>query len=386
MALWIVFCPLSFGKTDFEGIFLIESQSVQNLKSFLNYNQLHLKGSVHPTNELTIYSHFLFFKLYGSHSYSLKTAIEVYPSVNWLMHEDIQLKLGRLLYKHPFHQIISSDTYDSFIYSFDGIFLEYDTAILKADIWSAYLPKRWTGLKKEKDFEYGSGVFLDIKFTESYINSFNFYVAYLADSFFQQSAEKMSRYGIALKGLIQPFNLNYTFITVGHGSSFQFKLEENMYHFSLDYFQSNFFNSHFFTGYHTDSLKYEPWLYDRYKNTGYSDLFLWGNLNYYFTGFSISPIDRWKFKLAFYDFNATQNGSLKLGYVGEWMNSSKANIITVSKGKLGKELNFMISNQINKELLITLNTAFFLPQKNLENVLKSKELYSNVLLTMLYSF
>ena len=97
------------------------------------------------------------------------------------------------------------------------------------------------GLKLEQDFKYGFGFFLDIKFTENYIKSFNFHVAYLANSLNQSSSEKISRYGLALNGLFQPMNLNYTFIAIGHGSGFQFKMEENMYHFSINYSRPSFF-------------------------------------------------------------------------------------------------------------------------------------------------
>ena len=59
-----------------------------------------------------------------------------------------------------------------------------------------------------------------------------------------------------------------------------------MYHFLLSYSWPFLPNSRIFVGYHTDSTKYQPWLYDRHKNAGLLDIFLWGNLTYYFFGFS----------------------------------------------------------------------------------------------------
>ena len=380
------FSPLSSGKTDIEGSFLIRSQSAQNLKLFSNYNQLYLNGKFQPNNKLKVQSHFLFSQFYGTAPFSVKRPIEVYPSASWLIHEDIQLKLGRNLYNNPYHQIVSSNPYEASFYSFDGVFLEYNTSLLKANIWSAYLPKRWIGLNQKQELKYGLGFFLNIKFTESYIDSFNFHVAYLADSFIQQSAEKMSRYGLALKGVIQPISLNYTFIAIGHGSGFQFKMEENMYHFSLKYLRPDFFNSSLFTGYHTDSPQYNPWLYNRHKNAGFSDIFLWGNLNYYFAGLSVSPINSWDIQVVFYNFNATQNGSLKLGYAGAWIHQDQQNSISVSKGKLGQELDIQIKNQISKEFQVKLTTGLFFSQINSTGFLKEQSPYSNILLAGLYEF
>ena len=385
--LLIFFNPLSLGKTDIEGSLLIRGLSPKNFKSFSNYSQLSLNGKFHPSNDLKIQTHFLFSQFYGTAPSPLKTTpIEIYPSASWFIHEDIQLKLGRNLYNNPFHQIVSSNPYEASFYSFDGIFLEYSTSILNANVWSAYLPKRWIGLKQEQELKYGAGIFLDIKFTESYIDSFNFHVAYLTNSLSQQSTEKRSRYGLALKGLIQPVNLNYTFIAIGHGSGFQFKMEESMYHFKLNYFRPDFFNSRVFTGYHTDSPKYEPWLYDRHENAGLSDIFLWRNLSYYFAGLSVSPINHWDIKVIFYDFNATQNGSVDLGYLGAWIHKDQDSSISVSQKKLGKELDFQIKTQINKELQITLTTGFFFSHIQAENFLKDQSFYNNVQLAGLYKF
>ena len=379
------FSPLSSGKTDIEGSFLIRSQSAKNLKAFSNYSQLSLNAKFYPSNKLKIQSQFLFPQFYGTAPFSLEAPIKIYPSASWLIHEDVQLKIGRNLYNNPYHQIVSSNPYEASLYSFDGIFLEYNTSLLNANVWSAYLPKRWIGLKQEQELKYGLGFFLDIKLTESYIDSFNFHVAYLADSL-QQSAEKMSRYGLVLKGLIQPINLNFTFIAIGHGSGFQFKMEESMRHIACNYSRPDFFNSSFFIGHHTDSSQYNPWLYNRHKNAGFSDMFLWGNLSYYFAGFSVSPINYWDIQVVFYDFTATQNGSVELGYVGAWIHQNQQSSISVSQGKLGKELDIQIKKQISKEFQIKLTTGIFLSQIKSKGFLKEQSLYNNIQLASLYNF
>ena len=388
ISLWAFagFCFSALGKTDKEGHFLVRSFSPNNLKSFNSYSELFIHTAFYPSNELKVQSQFLFPQFYGKAPLLLKSPIEVYPSANWLIYEDIQLKLGRNIYNNLFHQIVSSNPYEASLYSFDGVFLEYSASILNLNVWSAYLPKKWIGLKQEQGLRYGAGFFLDIKLKESYIDSFNFHVAYLTDSLVQSSAEKMSRYGLALKGFVQPIQLNYTFIAIGHGSGFQFKMEENMYHIALDYFRPDFLNSRFFTGYHIDSPQYDPWLYDRHKNAGLSDMFLWGNLNYYFAGLSLSPMDRLDIKIIFYGFSSTQKGSIQLGYLGAWTHKQQNNSISVSQQKLGKELGLQIKSQISKEFQIKLTTGLFFSHINSKDFLKKEGLYNNIQLAGLYKF
>ena len=276
--------------------------------------------------------------------------------------------------------------YEAFFYSFDGVFLEYDSSILNANVWSAYLPKRWIGLTQEQEFKYGLGFFLDIKFIENYIDSFNIHVAYLGNSLNQESSEKMSRYGLAVKGTIQPVKLNYTFVAIGHSSGFQFKIEESMYHFVLKYFLSDFFNSNLFAGFHTDSPKYNPWLYDRHENAGFSNMFLWGNLSYYFAGLSLSPIKPWNIQVRFYDFSTTQNGSIELGHFGAMLHKDQARSISISQKKLGKELDIQVNTQISKEFQVQLNAGLFFSEVDSKNFLKNQGIYNNIQLSGLYQF
>ena len=381
-----LFCPFSLGKIDIEGSFLIRGSFLQ-AKSFLAYNQLHLNNKFHPSNDLKIQTHLLFPKFYGEHSTLLAPSFAIYPSTSWFINEDLQLKLGRNLYTNPFHQIVSLNPYEAFFYSFDGAFLEYNTQILNFNIWTAYLPKRWIGLKQEQEFKYGMGAFLDIKLTESYIDFFNLHVAYLGNSLIQSSDKKTSRYGVAVKGTIQPIQVNYTVIAIWHGSGFQFKIEEEMYHVALNYFRPDFFNSRFFIGAHSDSPKYESWLYDRHKNAGLSDIFSWGNLKYYFVGLSLSPFNKWDIQAIFHDFYATEaGGSIELGYFGALIHKNQESSLSDVQQKLGKELDIQIKTHISKEFQVQLTTGFFFSQIESKDFLKNQNFYNNIQLAGLYKF
>ena len=382
-----IFSPSSLGKTDIEGSFLTRGLIIpENLKNSSNYSQLYLKTKFYPSNELKVQTHFLFSQFYGDSPFSLQRATELYPLASWLITENIQMKVGRNVYDNPFNEIISSNPYESVFYSLDGIFLEYNTSILNLNIWSAYLPKKWLGLKQEENFKYGLGFFLDIKLTENYIKSFNFHVAYLANSFNQDDKDKISRYGLALKGFIQPIHLNYSFIAVGHGSGFQFKLEEDMYHLTLDYDLSHFFNIHSFIGYHTDSSQYDPWLYDRHENAGFFDMFLWGNLTYYFAGLSLSPINNLDVAVVFYDFKSTEKGSIQLGYIGSGLQQTKESSVSVNQEKLGQELDIQIKTKVSKDFHVKLTAGLFFSQIESKNFLKNNKLYNNLQLTGLFKF
>ena len=110
-----IFSNVSLGKADVEGSFLARSLlTPKNLKSSSNYSQLYLKGKFHPSNELKSPDLFFYFhNFYSESPFSLENSIEIYPSANWSIHEDIQLKLGRNIYDNPFHQIVSSNPYES---------------------------------------------------------------------------------------------------------------------------------------------------------------------------------------------------------------------------------------------------------------------------------
>lgn len=353
---------------------------------FLTQGQFHLKGKFYPSNNWKAQIHLLASNNYHS-DFSIKESFAVYPFVNWLISESLELRLGRNIYENQFSEIVSINDYEPFLYTFDGVFLEYSTQTLSVDFWGAYLPKRWVGLEQVQEFKIGLGFFLDIKSISGYIDHFNAHVTYFSDSFFENSSQKMSRYGFGLKGLASPLNLTYTLVAVGHGDSLEFELKEHMYHFQLGYSQLNFFNSQFFVGYHKDSPGYEPWLYDRHENAGLLDIFLWGNLTYYFLGFrsSIAFLD---LDLLFFDFRLTEPNKIpvSLGYFGSLMRDSGKNLFSTNSGKLGRELDIQLSTQVRESVELKLLAGLFMPDSESQKPLSEADFYNNIQLTGLYRF
>ena len=351
--------------------------------SLLTLGRFHIKGDFPLSNKLKTQVHFLSSNSYGQ-TLSFEESIRIYPSGNWLISEDLELRLGRNIYESKFHQIVSINDYEPFFYTFDGVFLEYSTEVLNVNFWSAYVPKRWIGADQIQEFKYGFGFFLDIESVSDYIDYFNAHVAYLGDSFFEGESKKISRYGLGLEGTISPFDLAYTFVAVGHGDGIQFKPKENMYHFRMSYSHPEIFNSKIFVGYHIDSSQYNPWLYDRHENAGLLDIFLWGNLTYYFLGLSGSVADLFDIQISFYDFSLTEKGPIQMGYFGSLIKEKNKTFLKYPHS--GQELDVQLKKQISKDFKFHLLAGLFVPQLNSQEFFKSKDFYSNIQLTGFYKF
>ena len=399
-----------FAELDIDGSFRVRGVLAQihsgKETSLLTQGRLHIKGAFRPSNKLKTQVHFLSSNLYGE-TLSFEESFRVYPFGSWLINEDLELRLGRITYSNKFHQIVSINDYEPFFYTFDGVFLEYNTNIINVNVWGAYLPKmesvtEWDQRhnRSQKDYglesregetqiqqlEYGFGLFLDIESISDYINHFNLHVAYLGDSFLPSESKKISRYGIGLEGAINAIDLAYTFVLIGQSKGFRFKLEDNMRHFQLSYSRPDFFDSKIFAGYHTDSSQYKPWLYDRHKNAGLLDLFLWGNLTYYFFGFSASVDPLFDIEISFYGLSLTEKGHIRLGRFGSLLEVESESVINTGYKTLGKELDVKLQRKIKEDFEIHLLAGLFIPHLKLKRSSKKNALYNNIQLTGLYKF
>ena len=386
---FLLFSWNAFAIRDVDGSFRLRSVLHQfqgeSSPPFFIQGRLDIKGEFQLSNEFKTKIYLLSSNAYDN-TWSVKESIKIYPSATWLINEDLELKLGRNIYNNKFHHIVSANDYEPFFYVFDGVFLEYSTKILNVNFWSASLPKRWIGSELVDEFKYGVGLFLDIESISDYIDYFNAYAGYLGDSLFKSESQKMFRYGLGLEGTINMLDLIYTFVAVRHGPGVQFKLKEDMYHFSLSYSPPEFLNSKIFIGYHTDSSQYKPWLYDRHRNAGLSDIFLWGNLTYYFFGLSSSVASLFDIQILFYDLSSTEKGPVQTGYFGSALSVGNENFINVEYKNLGKELDIQLKTQISKDFEIQLLAGLFIPHFNSRKLFTQADYYNNIQLTGFYKF
>ena len=375
---------ISLAKGNVEGSFRLRTTwpQIKAPPPLLTQGRLKIKGEFQPSNETKTQVYLLASNFYGEDQ-SFEKSLQIYPSVRWLINKDLELKLGRNLYESHFHQIVSLNNYEPFFYVFDGVFLEYSTQKFNVNFWGAYPPKQWQGLEQVRNFRYGFGFFLDVKSASSYIDYFNAHAAYLANSFIEGSANKISRYGLGLEGTVKPIDLSYAFTAVGHGQGVQFKLEESMFHFLLSYSYPEFFNSKIFAGYHTDSPKYDPWLYDRHKNAGFLDLFSWGNLTYYFMGLSSSLFAGWDLEILFYDLSLTEKGLAKPGAFGSLFVKEDNK---KSGQNLGRELDFRLKTQWGKKFEVSFLTGIFIPRLKSASWFAKESFYNKAQLTGFYKF
>lgn len=366
-----------------EGSFLVRSYLPQiqskTFTDFSNYSQLYLKGEFQSSNKLKSQINFILSKYYKIEPQ--ENLFQIFPSFHWLIQDTIELKIGRILYDNNKEKLLSLNPYEAYWYSLDGFLMEYNTQIINFDLWLAYLPKRWLGQERVQEFVYGTGVFLDILLKTAYIDSFNFHLAYLANPASTNNSNKMSRYGLSLKGNLPFKGLSYFFSIVAHSLELQFKPEESMYHTSLHYKNPSFFNAKFFVGYHKDSLNYNPWLYNRHAHAGRADFFQWGNLSYSFGGLSFSPFKKMEIRSSFYHFNSTKEGAIQLGSFGSFV--TKQSLWQAQKEEhLGKEWDLQIAYQATKEFEIQLLASLFLAQSETDG----EKFHNNAWLAGFYKF
>ena len=355
---------------------------IQSAKAlpFLAGARLSVNTVFRPGNRLKIPVYALYSHSYGYEGAN-KKPLQIYPSAAWLPTEDLEFTVGRILYESKFHQIASLNDYGPFWNSFDGVFLKYSLDTVSIKLWTAFLPVEQQ-LEPALGLKYGAGAFLDLKLMLSYVDEFTVYAAWMGSSFFDSQAEKMSRYGLGLKGEINRIFINYSFVWAGHGQELKFTPEQDMYHFSLTWSAEQFFDSKIFAGWHRDSKEYRPWLYDRHNNAGLLDVFLWRNLSYYFAGGQMSAGDGWALSLFFYNFEPTKAGELSAAWFGRLVETTGRGP-SLSGG--GQELDLRLKKAIREDFTLELSGGLFSPRLFTADFF-NKPFLNNIQLTGLYKF
>ena len=381
----------AFGEIDFSGFLRVrgvgtEIQNNQNV-DFSTHHTVQLKASIHPSPTYQTHFWLLSSSQFGEWG-PLDEIFRIHAVGQWAITENLEFRIGRMPYETGFRQIISFNNYEDYPYAFEGAFLSYNTSLVNVDLWGAYVPKTWKGSKEISEFKYGAGIFLDIKSVSEYLNRVNLHLTYLEQA--SEKSSKMTRYGLGFEGNIPHINVDYSLLGIAHGSGFKFKPEHKMYHVKIAYSQVEWYNSQFFGGYHNDSQKYNPWLYDRHDYGGLLDILLWGNLRYFFLGYSISFTDLFDLKICFYDMRPTEEGDIHLGRYGSLLLSSDdskdRNSFSPQKNHLGRELDIQLRKEISKDFLVDFLAGVFFPGKGMKTLFKDKNYYSNIQLSTTYKF
>ena len=362
------------------------------------WGKLTVNKSFRPGNRLKIPVYALYTQAYGP-IWATEKALQVYPFAEWRITEDLELIAGRVLYESQFHQIVSLNDYGPSWSHFDGAFLKYSLNAVNISLWTAFLPpspqeepakEGQTSYNTKalphsplpqpaKALKYGAGAFLDINLMLNYVDGFTAYAAWL-NPFADTLSEKMSRYGLGLKGKISKIRARYTFVWAGHGQKPTFNPEQDMYHFLLSWSAEPFFDSKIFAGWHRDSENYQAWLYDRHNNAGLLDVFLWGNLTYWFIGLSAIVGNGFDISLSFYDFKPTKRGSPLV----KWLGALSGGAIDLSAG--GQEIDFQLKKHLRKDFEGQLSVGLFSTHFFKGQLFDQNKLLSHIQMAGLYSF
>ena len=386
----------SFGEFDIEGFLRVRGVSVQPHKlktgKLLTNQSFRLQGAIYPNPDFQAHFWLLSSFDFGARQ-PMGEIFRIYAFGRWLINENLRLLIGRAPYEAGFHQFISSNEYEPYPYSFDGVFFTYGAKTVSLDLWGGYMPKTGDGEARES-LNQGLGAFLDFKAVSEQLSRVSLHLIYLADSFGQPDSKKMTRYGIGLEGDISPVNVDYTFLAQAQGREFKFKAEDeaafNMYHLELGYSHLKWHESRFFGGYHNDTVSYDPWLYDRHKSGGLLDLLLWGNMTYFFLGYSASFAEFFDVKVCFYDMRPTDSkGRVSLGRYGALLADSKkggGRLFPPEGGHLGRELDIQLSKEMAEEFQLALLAGFFFPGRGMLSLFEDLDYYSSIQISAQYKF
>ena len=304
--------------------------------------------------------------LWGGNGYErkliLKDSFALYPVAVWRLTENLELKVGRSFYDSYFQEIISSNDFEPFLFSFDGLSLNYQVQNFEAFIFASVRDYPVFEKKIEtKRWPLSLGFLLNMESLSSFIDKFNIYATVLSDQFFSPQAQNMFRGGLGVKGRAPLINLTGSFVFSGHGKGLEFSLnEETMYHAEIKKSFPLFFDSSLFAGFHTDSSGYKAWAYNRHEHAGLMDIFLWGNLTYYFLGFDLESFLA-DLRVQALELKPTDpKKPLHFSWAGEFIDQKRG----------GYELDIELSRDVGKNLEFRMLTSFFIPKTGDKNWLK----------------
>ena len=127
-------------------------------------------------------------------------------------------------------------------------------------------------------------------------------------------------------------------------------------------------------------------LYNRYKNAGFLELFLWGNLTYAYAGYKTSFFN-FDFQLVLHNMKSTARGKVRLGQKAYRIDRSVMHHqASAPKEFLGRELDMIFIKKMNDEFKILMLVGAFQPGGSVKNLLKGMNYYTNIKLTGVYKF
>ena len=364
---------------------------IENQGTVLTHQNFLLEGTLHFNEIFQTYfrlQSFLHFPILADSSTNEKlfSPLEFFAFGDMYFTQSLHVSVGRIPYETSFSSVLSSNEREPYPYVFDGVFASYDTNLISVDLFGASVPQPWKGVELVEGLKYGAGVFLDISSVSEFLNSVNLHLVYLFDSLLDNSLPRKTRYGVSIQGNIQHFY--YTFSGVAHGEGFKFKSEQYMTHVELSYYQLGLYESRFFGGYHSDTQKYEPWLYDRRAYGGLMNLFGWGNSTYFFLGYKALLPDIFDVEIAFYNLGSTDQGKVHLGWYGALIqdNTNLLGVDVQSKTLLGREVDVKLTKKFNDNFQVDALVGYFFPGEELNEFFHNNDYHQFFQLTGAYQF
>ncbi|NJL25125.1 MAG: alginate export family protein [Calothrix sp. SM1_5_4] len=302
---------------------------------------------------------------------------------NWLLADDLAVKLGRFNYQIGDGYVIGINDWEATPYSFEGVLGSWEAEFGRLQAFAFKLREYATAGPTSGDPEHNTyGLNFDLKTMPEWLKAVNVHVL-------QDAAQiaTAGTTGTTVKGtqgqdvLRYGANAGFAFSIVDlklwyagyngkiRNSSGSLDTEGTMMQAELGVGFPGFMNSRVYAQYHQDSGdknstdnkngRYDSYFYERHDNAGLMDLFDWGNLTYITVGWTGKPSDATDVGLTYTMFSRTEKGDgVASGLYGGQLNAATT---FGSDDKLGDEIDLWAEHRYENGLSTVARVGYFMP-------------------------
>lgn len=320
---------------------------------------------------------------------------------DWNLGSSFYLHFGRLDLNWGNEALVSRNSDDQRLYSFDGLDFGYDSASFKVSAGVLRVGE-WASQTTASTFDSNESAYfarLVLKSFFSFVDSVEGYFFRLQSDDFSQDGitlvgSSVNRLGFTLKTSYQNLFLNADFVNLQGSLNSSEKLASSMLDLEGGVLWGDQVKKGISLVYHTDSgddsstgdtvETYRPLYYNHHKYAGLMDVFAWGNLTYYGVKFNVSFWDKNDFMLQTLIMGRSEKslGPRPINYFGygleqDFINEDVSkNTAGVRDNSLGLEVDFVYKRKFTSKAYVEFIAGVFAPGSYMEAYGRNKTLYA----------
>ena len=305
--------------------------------------------------------------------------------VNWMISNDLMLKVGRMPVVIGDERVMGENDYQVNPYAFEGFGLGYESEFAHVGFYGLKLVDA-TAANDDNDNQRNLYIVnVDFKSLPEFLSMANLHIIADNQNAFPNTPNldvtaktESTRYGIAVGGESMGVDYRVTYEAVngeqGLGSPKQDLTQDMMdieLGYSFDWMGSRVFALHHVDSGDTDSTDnktetYDSFFYEKQYNAGLMDLFKWGNLTYTTVGYTMKTSDATEYGLHYTMFNRTEK-------TDNFANNNMNYTVDNTKDDLGSEIDLYATHKYDAGLDIITRLGMFSPGDALKDSNNQKE-------------